>query len=126
MWHFLFNLSYNMKLNLLILIIILNGNFIFPNEIKAQKTFKINGLIKESIDHKIIKNVEIQIENKNDTNNLKSINGKYSITLPPGNYTIRFKKLGFKENSFKVELYKDINQEILLDNNNEKICVIFR
>ena len=121
MWHFLFNLSYNMKLNLLILIIILNGNFIFPNEIKAQKTFKINGLIKESIDHKIIKNVEIQIENKNDTNNLKSINGKYSITLPPGNYTIRFKKLGFKENSFKVELYKDINQEILLDNNNEKI-----
>lgn len=110
-----------MKFQILILIFIFNGNFLFPNEIKAQKIFKLNGLIKDSIDELIIKDVEIRIENNDFKKEMTSINGEYSIILPSGDYIIKFNKIGYLEKNIKVVLNKDIYQNILLEINNEKI-----
>ena len=110
-----------MKFQILILIFIFNGNFLFPNEIKAQKIFKLNGLIKDSIDELIIKDVEIRIENNAFKKEMTSINGEYSIILPSGDYIIKFNKIGYLEKNIKVVLNKDIYQNILLEINNEKI-----
>jgi hypothetical protein len=121
MWHFLFTLCCNMKFHLILSILILNGCLLFSNEIRAQKTFILSGVIKDSLGQNMIKDVMIIIENKDQKFELISQNGDYSIPLSSGNYIINFKKIGYEELTLNFVLDKNLRQDIILIKNNTKI-----
>lgn len=107
-----------MKFIINILLIAILNTIIFSKEVKAQHVQIIKGNIINNIDKNIIYDVKIFIEGENYKNEILCLNGKFIITLAPGNYNLKFTKIGYSEKSLKINLFTDINQDVYLENDN--------
>jgi hypothetical protein len=107
-----------MKFIINIFIITILNTIIFSKEVKAQHVQIIKGNIINNIDKNIIYDVKIFIEGENYKNEILCLNGKFIITLAPGNYNLKFTKIGYSEKSLKINLFTDINQDVYLENDN--------
>jgi len=107
-----------MKFIINIFFIAILNTIIFSKEIKAQHVQIIKGNIINNIDKNVIYDVKIFIEGENYKKEILCLNGKYIITLAPGNYIIKFTKIGYTEKSLKINLFTDLNQDVYLENDN--------
>jgi hypothetical protein len=107
-----------MKFIINIFFIAILNTIIFSKEVKAQHVQIIKGNIINNIDKNLIYDVKIFIEGVNYKKEILCLNGKYIITLAPGNYNIKFTKIGYTEKSLEINLFTDLNQDIYLENDN--------
>lgn len=83
-------------------------------DIAAQR-FQISGTVTEKSSKNELSDVPIAIKERLQTGTSSDEKGKYSITLPQGTYTLVIKFIGYKEKEIKVNLTKDITQNIELE-----------
>ncbi len=88
--------------------------FLHDNSVVAQR-FRISGTVTEKESKKVISDVPIGIKERARTGTSSDEKGRYSISLPQGNYTLVIKYIGYKEKEIKVSLNKDVEQNIVLE-----------
>jgi hypothetical protein len=97
-------------MNRLLLVALINL-LIFSTPVFAQQKHSISGYVREQGSRELLPGVNIylpELKAGTTTNNY----GFYSITLPEGNYTIRYSFIGYQPVEISVELGKDRMQNI--------------
>lgn len=87
--------------------------FLFSTVSFAQ-TYKISGTVMDSRTKETLIGVPIIIENRNGSGVSTDENGKYTLTLPKGEYTFSVDYIGFEKKKIKINLSQDINRNIEL------------
>ncbi|MDR2949327.1 MAG: TonB-dependent receptor [Prevotella sp.] len=87
--------------------------FLAPSIAYAQ-TYKISGSVLDSQTKETLVGVPIIIKNRNGSGVSSDEKGKYSITLPKGEYTLYTEYMGFEKKEIKISLTQNINQDIEL------------
>ncbi len=78
------------------------------------QTYKVSGVITEAKTKETLVGVPIQIKERSSNGVSSDENGKYSISLPKGEYTLSIDYMGFEKKQIKISLTKDIIQDIEL------------
>ena len=99
-----------------LLVFILLVNF-FAN---AQEKFTLSGTILDKKSNETLIGVNIRIENKNSNTNTNEY-GFYSITLPKGEYTVKYSYLGYETLTEKIVLDKNITNNVSLKENTQTL-----
>lgn len=84
----------------------------------AQEKFTLSGTILDKKSNETLIGVNIRIENKNSNTNTNEY-GFYSITLPKGEYTVKYSYLGYETLTEKIVLDKNITNNISLKENTQ-------
>lgn len=87
--------------------------FIIPVLSSAQ-TYKISGTVVDSRTKETLIGVPIIIENQNGSGVSSDENGKYALTLPKGEYTLKVDYIGFEKKTLKISLNQNIKKDIEL------------
>lgn len=87
--------------------------FIIPVLSSAQ-TYKISGTVVDSRTKETLIGVPIIIENRNGSGVSSDENGKYALTLPKGEYTLKVDYIGFEKKTLKISLNQNIKKDIEL------------
>lgn len=87
--------------------------FIIPVLTSAQ-TYKISGTVVDSRTKETLIGVPIIIENRNGSGVSSDENGKYALTLPKGEYTLKVDYIGFEKKTLKISLNQNIKKDIEL------------
>ncbi|GHV15206.1 hypothetical protein FACS1894169_05880 [Bacteroidia bacterium] len=87
--------------------------FLLPASSFAQ-TYKINGTVVDSRTKETLIGVPIIIENRNGSGVSSDEKGRYSLTLPKGDYTLKVDYIGFENKRIKISLSQNITQNIEL------------
>lgn len=87
--------------------------FISPVVLLAQN-YKISGVVTDIQTKETLVGVPVVIVERASTGVSSDEDGKYSITLPKGDYTLSINYMGFEKKQYKVSLTKDIQQNIEL------------
>jgi len=74
----------------------------------------VSGVITEAKTKETLVGVPIQIKERSSNGVSSDENGKYSISLPKGEYTLSIDYMGFEKKQIKISLTKDIIQDIEL------------
>jgi Outer membrane receptor proteins, mostly Fe transport len=82
--------------------------------ISAQR-FQVTGSITEAKTKRKISDVPVSVKERAQTGISSDENGMYSLRLPQGNYTLVVKFIGYKDKEVKINLNKDIVQNIELE-----------
>ncbi|MDU1905323.1 MAG: TonB-dependent receptor [Dysgonomonas sp.] len=82
--------------------------------VSAQR-YQITGSITEANTKRKISDVPVSVKERAQTGTSSGEDGKYSIRLPQGSYTLVVKFIGYKDKEVKVNLNKDIVQNIELE-----------
>ena len=94
-----------------VLIVVLLG---MTGLINAQDKFTLNGYVKDNQNGEELLGVTVYVD-EIQNGVISNSYGFYSITLPPGQYTVSYSFIGFKKFTQKVELNKDIELNIALE-----------
>ena len=86
----------------------------------SQQQFTVNGYVMDVNSNELLIGANIIIP-KINTGAITNSYGFFSITIPQGNYTIQVSSIGFKEQVIEIELNKNINQNIYLDQDIENL-----
>lgn len=86
----------------------------------AQEKFTLSGTILDKKSNETLIGVNIRIENKNSNTNTNEY-GFYSITLPKGEYTVKYSYLGYETLTEKIVLDKNITNNISLKENTQTL-----
>ena len=86
---------------------------VFSAAFAEEEKFTISGYIQDSANGEVLIGSTVYIEEIN-SGAQANVYGFYSLTLPPGNYTLTFRYLGYTAKVIKVDLNKDesINVEL--------------
>ena len=87
--------------------------FISPSVLLAQN-YKISGVVTDVQTKETLVGVPVIIIERSSTGVASDEDGKYSITLPKGDYTLSVNYMGFEKKQYKISLTKDIKQDIEL------------
>ncbi len=87
--------------------------FIIPVLTSAQ-TYRISGTVVDSRTKETLIGVPIIIENRNGSGVSSDENGKYALTLPKGEYTLKVDYIGFEKKTLKISLNQNIKKDIEL------------
>ncbi|NDW18613.1 TonB-dependent receptor [Dysgonomonas sp. 216] len=87
---------------------------IFP-ALSFGQSYRLSGSVIDSKTKEILIGVPIVIKERNGNGVATSEDGKYSVFLPEGNYTLVVNYLGYEEKTMKVSLSKNTKLDILLD-----------
>lgn len=87
---------------------------VIPSLVFAQEKFTLSGNIKDASDGEDLVGVTVLVKELPGTGVVTNVYGFYSLTLPPGKYTIQYKYLGYKTIEFKADLSKNIKNNIEL------------
>ncbi|MVO10207.1 TonB-dependent receptor plug domain-containing protein [Flavobacterium sp. TP390] len=96
-----------MKLVLLFL------SFFFFNSVSSQEKFSLSGTISDSNTNETLIGVTVIIEELK-TGTTTNEYGFYSITLPKGNYTVRYTYIGFQDIVEQINLTENIRKNVSL------------
>lgn len=97
----------SMKLVLLFL------SFLFFNSVSSQEKFSLSGTISDSNTNETLIGVTVIIEELK-TGTTTNEYGFYSITLPKGNYTVRYTYIGFQDIVEQINLTENIRKNVSL------------
>ena len=97
----------SMKLVLLFL------SFSFFNSVSSQEKFSLSGTISDSNTNETLIGVTVIIEELK-TGTTTNEYGFYSITLPKGNYTVRYTYIGFQDIVEQINLTENIRKNVSL------------
>ncbi len=97
----------SMKLVLLFL------SFFFFNSVSSQEKFSLSGTISDSNTNETLIGVTVIIEELK-TGTTTNEYGFYSITLPKGNYTVRYTYIGFQDIVEQINLTENIRKNVSL------------
>jgi len=86
---------------------------VFPAITFAQ-TYKISGTVFDANTKEGLIGVPIIIENRNGSGVSTDEEGKYTLTLPKGEYTFNIDYIGFEKKQIKISLIGNVNQNIEL------------
>ncbi len=86
---------------------------LFLNTINAQEKFSLNGTISDEKTNETLIGVTVIIEELK-TGTTTNEYGFYSITLPKGDYTVRYTYIGFQDKIEKISLNENIRKNISL------------
>lgn len=81
----------------------------------AQEKFTLSGTLKDGGSGEDLIGARIVVVELPGTGAITNAYGFYSLTLPAGTYTIRYKSLGFVQGEFTIELTQDIRKDIELE-----------
>ncbi|WP_370088677.1 carboxypeptidase-like regulatory domain-containing protein [Ekhidna sp.] len=84
-----------------------------PLFISAQEKYTINGYIKDASNGEALIGATVLIKELN-TGNITNVYGFYSVTIPPGDYTVEFRYIGFVTQSRAVSLTENTRIDIEL------------
>lgn len=76
--------------------------------------YKVSGVITEAKTKETLVGVPIQIKERSSNGVSSDENGKYSISLPKGEYTLSIDYMGFEKRQIKISLTRDMVQDIEL------------
>ncbi len=100
---------------MLLLIVLLNANSSF-----AQQKFTISGYVKCAETGEGLLGSTIYVEELK-VGAITNLYGFYSITLPEGNYTLRYSYIGYAESNHQIELVKNIINDLELKTSSNEI-----
>ncbi|MDH6310365.1 hypothetical protein M2451_003252 [Dysgonomonas sp. PFB1-18] len=78
------------------------------------QTYKVSGVVTEAKTKETLVGVPIQIKERSANGVSSDETGKYSISLPKGEYTLSVDYMGFEKKQVKISLTKDMVQDIEL------------
>lgn len=84
-----------------------------PFFLSAQEKYTINGYIKDASNGEALIGATVLIEELN-TGNITNVYGFYSVTVPPGDYTVEFRYIGFVTQSRTVSLTANTRLDVEL------------
>ncbi|WP_420576758.1 TonB-dependent receptor [Ekhidna sp.] len=84
-----------------------------PMFMKAQEKYTINGYVKDAANGEALIGATVLIEDLG-TGNITNVYGFYSITLPPGEYSVLYRYVGFVSQKRKVSLTENTRIDIEL------------
>ena len=87
--------------------------FLFATVSVAQ-TYKISGTVVDSQTKETLIGVPIIIKDRNGSGVSSDEKGKYSLSLPKGEYTLLVDYIGFEKRQIKISLQNNINRDIEL------------
>ncbi len=87
--------------------------FLLPSVSYAQN-YKISGTVIDVQTKETLVGVPIIIKERSASGVASDENGKYSLTLPKGDYTLYIDYMGFEKKQMKISLTKNIRQDIEL------------
>ena len=89
----------------------------------SQKQYTLNGYIMNLNSNELLIGANIIIP-KINTGAITNSYGFFSITLPEGNYKVQISSVGFRSQIIDIELIKNINKNIYLDENIENLSEV--
>lgn len=84
-----------------------------PLLISAQEKYTVNGYVKDAANGEALIGATVLIKELG-SGNITNVYGFYSITLPPGDYTIEFRYLGFVTQTRSISLSQNMRVDIEL------------
>lgn len=87
--------------------------FFLPSVVFAQN-YRISGTVIDTQSKETLVGVPIIIKERSSSGVASDENGKYSIVLPKGEYTLFIDYMGFEKRQIKISLSKDMRQDIEL------------
>jgi hypothetical protein len=81
----------------------------------AQEKYTISGTLKDGASGEDLIGARVTVVEMPGTGAITNEYGFFSLTLPKGTYTIKYKSLGFVAGQFTVELVQDIQKDIELE-----------
>ena len=106
----------NKTIKFVLLFIVLS----FLNPIFAQEKFSLNGTISDKASTETLIGVTVIIEELK-TGTTSNEYGFYSITLPKGEYTVRYSYIGFNDLIERINLNENIRKNISLEESNVQL-----
>lgn len=86
---------------------------LFPLLLSAQ-SFRISGIVTDSKTKEALTGVAISVKERPGNGCITDGSGKYSLTLPRGEYLLVSSYLGYEERSFKISLTANTKRDIVL------------
>lgn len=80
----------------------------------AQEKYTISGYITDAATGEELIGATVGVEELSGTGTATNIYGFYSLTLPPGNYTLHYTYLGYNSQQIQIELNRDLRHNISL------------
>jgi len=80
----------------------------------AQAKFTISGTVKQKASGETLIGVSVVVAEKPNVGVITNEYGFYSLSLPPGNYTLRVTYVGYKQELITVKLYANVTMNIEL------------
>ena len=87
--------------------------FLLPSVSYAQN-YRISGVVTDAQSKETLVGVPIIIKERSSSGVASDENGKYSLVLPKGEYTLHIDYMGFEKRQLRISLTKDIHQDIEL------------
>lgn len=81
----------------------------------AQAKYTFSGTLKDGASGEDLIGARVVVLELPGTGAITNEYGFFSLTLPKGNYTIKYKSLGFKSGEFKIELNQNMTKDIEMD-----------
>ena len=94
-------------------LVLLFFSFFFFNSVSSQEKFSLNGTVSDISTNETLIGVTVIIEELK-TGTTTNEYGFYSITLPKGNYTVRYTYIGFQDIVEQINLTENIRKNISL------------
>ncbi|MGE0561381.1 MAG: TonB-dependent receptor [Flavobacteriales bacterium] len=92
-------------------------SLLFSIQLLAQEKYTISGSVKDESNGEDLIGVTIFVKEIPGTGTVTNVYGFYSLTLPKGQYTIQYSYIGYKTVEFKVDLTKNIKNNIQIFSN---------
>jgi hypothetical protein len=86
---------------------------ILPSFLNAQEKFTINGYVKDAANGESLIGATVLITELS-SGNITNVYGFYSITIPPGDYTIQYRYIGFMSQTKQISLTSNQRVDIEL------------
>lgn len=80
-----------------------------------EQKYTLSGTLKDGSSGEDLIGARISVEELPGTGAITNAYGFFSLTLPEGKYTIRYKSLGFDEGTFEIDLNQDIQKNIEME-----------
>lgn len=94
---------------------------ILSNSVFAQNQYTISGIIKDIQTGEDLIGATMQVLEVSGTGVSSNVYGFYSLTLPEGNYTLKYSFIGFADVTKKVSLNKDLKLDVELGEDSETL-----
>ncbi len=99
---------------------LIKDEYIIIKKRKLEKEYKITGIIRSNDNNDIMIGVNIY-DKKSMKGGISNATGEYTISYPPGNYRLIYRYLGYKIKEIYVNLYNDIELDVVLCSEEKEI-----